>query len=136
MLEWHGAHSALLPEAAARMPDTCCPPSPKVKSFSAEATATFLVSQFQYLAAIVAFSSGAPYRRPPYTNIYLDINLAVAVSACAALTFGVQGGDFLSMVVDDMQLVPFPDQNFPGRLLLLSVLAITAACSLESGNTW
>jgi hypothetical protein len=107
-----------------------------VKSFSAEATATFFVSQFRYLAAIVAFSSGAPYRRPPYTNIYLDINLAVAVSACAALTFGVQGGVFLSMVVDDMQLVPFPDQNFPGRLLLLSVLAITAACSLESGNTW
>ena len=59
----------------------------------------------------------------------------MAVSACAALTFGVQGCDFLSMVVDEMQLVAFPDQNFPGRLLLLSVLAITAACSLESGNT-
>ena len=109
-------------------------PSPKVISVSAEATAAFLVSQFQYLAAIVAFSSGAPYRRPPYTNIYLDINLAVAVSACVALTIGVQGGGFLSMVVDEMQLVAFPDQNFPGRLLLLSVLAITAACSLESGN--
>ena len=110
-------------------------PSPKVNCVSVEATAAFILSQFQYLGAIVAFSSGPPYRQPAYTNMHLDINLAVAVSASLALAFGVQGGDLLSFVVSKMRLVAFPDQNFPGRLILLSVLAITAACSLESGTT-
>ena len=108
-------------------------PSPKVNCISVEATAAFLISQFQYLAAIIAFSSGPPYRQPAYTNIYLDINLTMAILASLAITIGVQTGGLL---VDEMRLVAFPDQDFPGRLLLLAVLAIIAACALESGTTY
>jgi magnesium-transporting ATPase (P-type) len=108
-------------------------PSPKVNCISVEATATFLISQFQYLAAIISFSSGPPYRQPAYTNIYLDINLTMAILASLAITIGVQAGGLL---VDEMRLVAFPDQDFPGRLLLLAVLAIIAACALESGTAY
>jgi magnesium-transporting ATPase (P-type) len=108
-------------------------PSPKVNCISVEATAAFLISQFQYLAAIISFSSGPPYRQPAYTNIYLDINLTIAILASLAITIGVQAGGLL---VDEMRLVAFPDQDFPGRLLLLAVFAIIAACALESGTTY
>ena len=106
-------------------------PNPKVNSLSVEATAAFLLSQFQYLAAVVALSTGAPYRLPAHTNRWLCFNLAVAVFVCLVLTFAVDGGGLFG-VADWMRLVAFPDPDFPGRLLLIAMAGVGAACALES----
>ena len=37
-------------------------------------------------------------------------------------------------VAAKMRLVPFPDPDFPGQLLLISISGIGAACALESGT--
>ena len=90
--------------------------NPKVNSVSVEATAAFLLSQYQYLAALIAFSSGVPYRLPAYTNYWFIFNLAIAVVVCLALTFAVDGAGPLTFIVDLIRLVPFPDPGFPGEL--------------------
>lgn len=106
-------------EACCRSQPLGCPThaihsNPKVNSVSVEATAAFLLSQYQYLAALIAFSSGAPYRLPAYSNYWLVFNLSVAVVVCLVLTFAVEGGGFLDLIVGMIRLVPFPDAAFPG----------------------
>jgi len=106
-------------EACCRLQPLGCPTraihsNPKVNSVSVEATAAFLLSQYQYLAALISFSSGAPYRLPAYSNYWLVFNLSVAVIVCLALTFAVEGGGLLDLIVGMIRLVPFPDAAFPG----------------------
>ena len=108
-------------------------PKPKINSVSVESTSAFLVSQYQYLAVLVAFSSGAPYRLPAYSNRWLAANFIGAVIATTILTLVVgPGWGVLDPLVGAIQLVPFPDAHFSGRLLLIGFAGIGAACALES----
>jgi len=42
---------------------------------NAETTTIFVFSNFLYLAAIISFTVGKPFRKPFYTNIWFTLNV-------------------------------------------------------------
>jgi len=90
---------------------------------SAENSALFLVSSFQYLTVAAVFSVGPPFRQPMYTNPMLVASLTV-LSLFSLFFLFVRSGFFFEL----MGLVHFP-AIFHWQLLALVVLN-TAACFL------
>ncbi|KAM0791677.1 hypothetical protein ACM66B_003953 [Microbotryomycetes sp. NB124-2] len=88
---------------------------------SAENTALYLVSQFQYLITAFVFCSGPPYKKPWFTSKLLVATFVALVGLCTWSLFATSG-----LLFDVLELVDLPHE-FHLELFLV-VLANAAAC--------
>lgn len=86
-----------------------------------ENSALFLVSSFQYIIGSLVYSTGYPYRKPVYTNVWLMTSV-VGLLAFSLYALFVPSG----FVFDMLGLVSFP-RSFHWALFA-AVAANTALC--------
>ena len=72
---------------------------------SYEATTLWLISNFQYVISALSFNTGAPFRKPFYTNILFTLTLFTIIAFDLALLF-VPGTNVLNSP-DVFVLMPF-----------------------------
>ncbi|KAN0063754.1 hypothetical protein ACQY0O_003804 [Thecaphora frezii] len=86
-----------------------------------ENSALFLVSSFQYVVGSLVYSTGYPYRKPVYTNIWLMATVAFLLSFSLYALFVPSG-----FVFDMLGLISFP-RSFHWALFA-AVVSNTALC--------
>ncbi|XP_048250057.1 polyamine-transporting ATPase 13A3-like isoform X2 [Haliotis rufescens] len=70
---------------------------------SYENSAVFLVSSYQYITLAVAFSKGAPFRKPIFSNYLFLMNIAICLVGCLWVTIQPPQG-----LADIIELLVFP----------------------------
>lgn len=94
-----------------------------------ENTAIFVVSTFQYVGLAVALSTGAPYRRPLFTNYWFMLCLVVLLPANIYLTLAP--ADWWPWLWRRIQLRPPPSLLFRVGLVELGLLYCVLTYFLE-----
>lgn len=93
----------------------------KLNVANPENSAIFLVSSFQYIMGSLVYSTGYPYRKPVYTNVWLMGTVTVLLAFSLYALFTPAG-----FVFDLLGLVPFP-RSFH-IALFIAVLINTVLC--------
>ncbi|EPQ27117.1 uncharacterized protein PFL1_05399 [Pseudozyma flocculosa PF-1] len=91
-----------------------------------ENSALFLVSSFQYIVGSLVYSTGYPYRKPVYTNIWLMTSVTVLLLFSLYALFVPSG-----IVFDTLGLVSFP-RSFHWALFAAVVCNTVLCFAFES----
>ena len=89
--------------------------------------AIYTLSLFQYIAAVVAFSQGKPYRKPIYTNIPFMISLIVMSLVCAYQTLYPA-----TWLLDGFSYILPPSFDFPVIIVCMGVISLVMALVIEN----
>lgn len=98
-------------------------PDAPLKYSCYENYSVYSLSMFQYIAAVIAFSKGEPYRKPIYTNKLLSFSLFFMTLVCTYIT--VYPSDWV-LDLFEIKLPP----HFDVRTALLALAAGNLACCL------
>lgn len=90
-----------------------------------ENSAVFLISSFQYIFGAVLYSTGLPYRKPVYTNVWLMATTIILLSFSLYALFAPSG-----FITDLLELVEFP-RSFHIALFIAVVLNTIASFVFE-----
>ncbi|KAJ1026344.1 hypothetical protein NDA16_002431 [Ustilago loliicola] len=91
-----------------------------------ENSAVFLVSSFQYITGSIVYSTGYPYRKPVYTNVWLMATVTILLLFSLYALFTPSG-----FVFDLLGLVSFP-RSFHIALFIAVVLNTILCFVFES----
>ncbi|XP_050682195.1 polyamine-transporting ATPase 13A3-like isoform X2 [Leptidea sinapis] len=97
-----------------------------------ENTVIFIVSSFQYLIMACVYAKGWPYRQPFCENYYLVITLLTQAAFVSLLLFCPWEGLAEYMEVEAMKSVQYEQNYFRVYILLIPVLHIMLAVSVEA----
>lgn len=91
-----------------------------------ENSAVFLVSTFQYIIGCLVYTTGYPYRKPIWTNVWLMLTVTVLLLFSLYALFVPSG-----LVFDILGLVPFP-RSFHFALFVAVILNTILSFVFES----